>query len=426
MIGMDYTNSPLASLTKLSTMHSGQRQFPISRITPHIYVGQVSIRDMGNFFASPDHQVSCNYCISKDGEIGLIVEEKNRSWCTNSPDNDGKGITIECASDRTQPYALLPSVYETLIRLCTDICQRNGKKKLLWISDKTKALSYLLAKDEMLLTVHMWFRDTDCPGQWLMNHMGELASKVTAALQDSNDEESALKPVVEESINAPIEQTVDLPVSNGIQGKDLAKMSIDNVIKLLGPIFTEEQKRTGLLASVMIAQFITECGGNSELLQKANNGFGMKAMISGNTWSDSVWNGTSVYKMQTKEWNADGTPFTITEVFRAYDCVESSIRDHSQYLLGAMNGEQLRYKGLSGCIRARDAAEIIYNGGYCTSPDYVDALLYYIELYDLDLYNCIPEEPCKDDEYIMVKKSDWNALKASYAANVEIFRKYEE
>ena len=73
-------------------------------------------------------------------------------------------------------------VYESLIKLCTDICQRNGKKKLLWFADKAKTLNYAPKADEMVLTVHRWFANKSCPGDWMYARMGDLASKVTAAL----------------------------------------------------------------------------------------------------------------------------------------------------------------------------------------------------------------------------------------------------
>ena len=83
-----------------------------------------------------------------------------------------------------------------------------------------------------------------------------------------------------------------------------------------------------------LAQFILESGhGKSELAQNANNVFGMKCSLSGNTWAGSVWDGTSKYTKQTKEQNADGSYVTITADFRKYPCVEDSIADHSAYLL---------------------------------------------------------------------------------------------
>ena len=74
------------------------------------------------------------------------------------------------------------AVYAALIDLCTDICKRNGKKKLLWFGDKDKTLSYEPKADEMIITVHRWFANKSCPGDWLYNRLGDLAAKVTSRL----------------------------------------------------------------------------------------------------------------------------------------------------------------------------------------------------------------------------------------------------
>ena len=179
---MGYTNSPMVAYTKLSPNHSGQRTHSIDRITPHCVVGQCTAEGLGEWFEKASTKASSNYGIDKDGRVGLYVEEKNRSWCSSSNANDQRAITIECASDTAEPYAFRDVVYQTLIKLCTDICQRNGKKKLLWLADKDKTLGYEPAADEMVLTVHRWFANKSCPGNWMYARMGDLAAKVTAAL----------------------------------------------------------------------------------------------------------------------------------------------------------------------------------------------------------------------------------------------------
>lgn len=178
---MSYTNSSLVSYTKLSPNHSGQRTHSIDRITPHCVVGQLSAESICACFPS-GREASCNYGIGTDGRVSLCVEEKNRSWCSSSNDNDQRAVTIECASDRTEPYAMNSKVYDSLVRLCIDICRRNGKKKLLWFSDKNKSLNYNPKPDEMVLTVHRWFANKSCPGNWLYARLGDLANEVTAAL----------------------------------------------------------------------------------------------------------------------------------------------------------------------------------------------------------------------------------------------------
>ena len=187
---MAYTNSPMVVYTKLSPNHSGQRTHSIDRITPHCVVGQCSVETLGSIFAPSSRQASSNYGIGEDGRVGMYVEEKNRSWCSSSNANDQRAVTIECASDNTEPYAFKDVVYQTLIKLCVDICQRNGKKKLLWLGDKDTTLAYTPKADEMVLTVHRWFANKSCPGSWMYARIGDLASKVTAQLGSSKQEET--------------------------------------------------------------------------------------------------------------------------------------------------------------------------------------------------------------------------------------------
>lgn len=193
---MTYTNSKLVSYTKLSPNHSGQRTHSIDRITPHCVVGQLSCESICGCFTSSSRQASCNYGIGKDGRISLCVEEKNRSWCSSSNANDHRAVTIECASDMSEPYAMNSAVYNSLVKLCVDICKRNGKKKLLWFADKNKALNYAPKSDEMVLTVHRWFANKSCPGNWLYSRLGELATKVTTELSESTSSDGK-KPVTQ-------------------------------------------------------------------------------------------------------------------------------------------------------------------------------------------------------------------------------------
>lgn len=204
---MTYTNSSLVQVTKLSPNNSGARVYPITRITPHCVVGQCSAETLGNIFANPSYQASSNYGIGYDGSVCMCVEEKNRSWCSSSYDNDNRAITIECASDSYEPYAFKDAVYQKLILLCVDICKRNGKKKLLWFGDKTKTLNYNPKSDEMVLTVHRWFANKSCPGDWMYSRMSDLANKVTAQL---NGEE--IKPTPEPEINKGEMINMELPM----------------------------------------------------------------------------------------------------------------------------------------------------------------------------------------------------------------------
>lgn len=174
------SNSDLVVYTKLSPSNSGKRTHSIDRISPHCVVGQCTAEDLGDLFMKK--KASSNYGIDKNGRVGMYVEEKNCSWCTSSDANDQRAVTIECASDTKAPYEMKNAVYTTLIELCTDICRRNGKKKLLWFEDKNKTLAYNPKNDEMIITVHRWFDNKDCPGDWLYKRLGDLAKKVTENL----------------------------------------------------------------------------------------------------------------------------------------------------------------------------------------------------------------------------------------------------
>ena len=194
---MAYTNSSLVSYTKLSPNHSGHRTHSIDRITPHCVVCQCSVETLGNIFTPTSRQASCNYGIGPDGRVGMYVEEKNRSWCSSSNANDQRAVTIECASDTKHPYTMNSTVYAILIKLCVDICKRNGKKKLIWLGDKNKTLNYSPKSDEMVLTVHRWFANKSCPGDWLYARLGDLAAKVTAELSGTTSGSGSTAPTTQ-------------------------------------------------------------------------------------------------------------------------------------------------------------------------------------------------------------------------------------
>ena len=374
---MGYTNSSMVAYTKLSPNHSGQRTHSIDRISPHCVVGQCTAEGLGDWFYKSSTQASSNYGIDKDGRVGLYVEEKKRSWCTSSNANDQRAITIECASDTTEPYTMNSKVYDTLIKLCTDICKRNGKKKLLWFADKDKSLNYAPKSDEMVITVHRWFANKSCPGNWLYARLGDVAAKVTANLAGTG--------------TVPVAPTKT-------QATVFAKLSEAEVVAKAGALFTADQKKSGILASVSMAQFILESGyGKSELAQNANNCFGMKTSLSGNTWSGSTWDGKSKYTKKTQEEYTKGEMTTITADFRKYPCIEDSISDHSAYLLGAKNGSKLRYDGVKGCTDYKKAAQIIKDGGYATSSTYVSNLCSIIEKWKLTQFDVGASTPAPDN-----------------------------
>lgn len=172
------------------------------------------------------------------------------------------------------------------------------------------------------------------------------------------------------------------------QATKFAGLSEKEAVAILGPLCRDDMKKSGILASITAAQFILESGfGKSELAQNANNCFGMKTSLSGNSWSGSTWDGKSKYTKKTNEEYKEGVLTEITADFRKYPCVEDSISDHAAYLLGAKNGSKLRYEDIKGNTDYKQVAQLIKDGGYATSGAYVSHLCALIEKWNLTQYD---------------------------------------
>ena len=176
------SHSNMVVYTVISPNKEIHRNHTIDRITPHCTAEPITAEEICECFMTPEREASCNYGIGGDGRVSLCVEEEDRSWCSSSRENDHRAITIECCSEDREPFAMNEIVYQTLIDLCVDICQRHGKTKLLWFGDKDKTLAYEPAADEMVLSVHRWFAAKSCPGEWLYSRMQDLAERVTEKL----------------------------------------------------------------------------------------------------------------------------------------------------------------------------------------------------------------------------------------------------
>lgn len=180
------SNSNLVTYTRISPNRTSPRKHAIDRITIHCFVGQVTAKsgcNAGGFITyDPDNGASCNYVVGHDGSIGLCVEEKDRSWCSSNRSNDHRAVTIETASETIHPYKVTDKAYSALLDLVTDICKRNGKTKILWFGDKNKTLAYTPKANEMVMTVHRWFANKACPGDYLYNLHGDIAAEVNRRL----------------------------------------------------------------------------------------------------------------------------------------------------------------------------------------------------------------------------------------------------
>lgn len=176
------SKSSLVSYTKLSPNRTSPRNHKIDTVSIHCAVGQFTAKQILNLshFVKYDSKngSSCNYAIGHDGSIGMGVDEGDRSWCTSSRSNDHRAITIEVASDTKHPYKVTDKAYNALIDLLVDICKRNNIKELKWEADKS-----LIGKvDKQNMTVHRWFANKACPGDYLYNRHGQIAKEVNARL----------------------------------------------------------------------------------------------------------------------------------------------------------------------------------------------------------------------------------------------------
>lgn len=191
------SNSPLVTYTKLSPNHSGRRNHVIDTVSVHCMAGNASVETCGALFADPARKASSNYGIGSDGRIALYVEEANRSWCTSNAANDHRAITIEVANNGGAPdWPVSDKAYAALLDLLTDICRRNGIKKLLWQGDK----SLIGQVDKQNMTVHRWFAAKACPGDYLYNRHGEIAAEVNRRLK-GEDESVDIAKLISEMTN---------------------------------------------------------------------------------------------------------------------------------------------------------------------------------------------------------------------------------
>lgn len=231
------SNSSLVTYTQISPNRTTPRSRAIDTITIHCVVGQVTAKQGCALFQSASRQASCNYVVGKDGSIGLCVEEKDRSWCTGGTltvngmtgkQNDHRAVTIEVACDPTHPYAITESAYNALVKLVADISKRNNMGTLKWKADKS-----LVGKpDKQNMTVHRWFANKACPGEYLYQRMGDIADKANKILK--GDEVDMTKEEVKELVREEVKKAAaDLKPTVYNSLSDIPSWAIDTVEKLV-------------------------------------------------------------------------------------------------------------------------------------------------------------------------------------------------
>lgn len=149
-------------------------------------------------------------------------------------------------------------------------------------------------------------------------------------------------------------------------------------IEKYSSLAVEEMYRTGVPASITLAQGLLESGnGQSRLAVKGNNHFGIKC--------HNTWTGAKVYHDDDRK----------GECFRKYDSPEESFRDHSDFLR-----YRDRYKFLFDLELTdyRSWAYGLKTAGYATDPKYPEKLIRLIEEYELYEYDLQKPEPTHNVE----------------------------
>lgn len=144
------------------------------------------------------------------------------------------------------------------------------------------------------------------------------------------------------------------------------RLTPDQYVNLYKDIAIREMKRMGVPAAITLAQGILETeSGNSDLVKKSNNHFGIKCK--------SNWTGASV----SHDDDASG------ECFRLYKTAEDSYRDHSNFLRGS---ERYSFLFKLDVTDYKGWAYGLKKAGYATNPAYPQILIKHIEQYNLQQY----------------------------------------
>lgn len=148
------------------------RDHAIDRITIHHMAGNLTLAGCCN--AVQSRGGSTNYCIDSDGNIGVMIDERYRAWTSSNRTNDMRAVTIEVANapGAGEPdWKVTDKALAACIKLCADICKRNGIKQLNYTGDTSGNM-----------TMHKWFYATGCPGPYLSSKFPYIASEVNKLL----------------------------------------------------------------------------------------------------------------------------------------------------------------------------------------------------------------------------------------------------
>lgn len=242
---MAFTNSQYVSYTQISPYRSSREGHTIDTITIHCAAAQAEVETLGKLFQIK--HASANYGIGPDGRVGMYVEEKERSWATSNGSNDRRAVTIEVACENKHPYKVNGAAFRALLDLVTDICCRNGIKKLVWSTSKNERVNHINGSN---MTVHRDYENKACPGQWLYERHGAIAAETNKRLMEDD--------------NMIRYKTIDeMPKGYQAEAQELVGLGFNGYSDERGLYVTEDMLRTMIINLRMCKALIAALPDNS-------------------------------------------------------------------------------------------------------------------------------------------------------------------
>lgn len=417
-------------LTKNDCYNSGRRITPIGMQLHTIGTAQNTASSLASYWNQSGIEACVHYCVDAEieGKVLQFLPDNYRSWGDGGFGNNNL-ITVELMESDYMKYtgganyviineakfkADLTRAYNTAVEFFAKKCTEYG-----W--DPTAKLPnglYVVSSHDEGRRLGVSTAHVDPTHVWpkIGKTMDQFRADVKAKMNggsisvttpqwyrvrltwDNADSQLGAYEVLENAKNNCLagysvfdesgKAVYTAPKPEGTQASEFANLTEAQAAAKILEMAREDYKKTGVLASLTAAQMILESGYvKTELAKKANNCFGMKTTLSGNTWPNSTWDGKSKVNIRTAEEYTAGNITYIYADFRKYPCIEDSIGDHSAYLLGAKNGSALRYGSLVGCTDYKQAATIVKSGGYATDSQYVSKLCNIIERFGLNKYD---------------------------------------
>ena len=324
--------------------------------------------------------ISIEMCVKKTNNKGAANSAEDKDWYfTKETQEATVWLVQKLMSDLNIPIQNVLRHFDICSKTCPAPYVHNNKYKTSWTWDefKAKVLGTEVKPEPFYRVRKSW---EDAKSQLGAYTVLENAKKNCPTGYYVFDESGKIVYPVNNSSTTPPTNT-----THGTQSSDITGTETEKAAKMLEMV--HKCDKSGILYSVTTAQMILESGYcTTELSKLANNCFGMKVNLSGNTW-ESVWDGSSKVNIRTPEQDIYGNTYYINADFRKYKCIEDSIKDHSCYLLGAMNGSKKRYEGLTKCKDYKSAIILIKNGKYASDVSYVSKICNIIQRFGLDKYD---------------------------------------